>query len=939
AVHVPLSVEAQMEAWLLMLSSHNILHPATGSPIAIPSQDMILGCYYLTRPRNGELGEGSIISSYEEAKLAIDNNEMGLHAKVSFRKDKEWIKDTTIGRIIFNSILPDGMDFHNITVGKKELVNIVKKSYAEKGNYETVQFLDKLKDLGFNSAFQSGISIAISDIHIPQLKDSIIDRAESEISDIKNKFDRQILTEGERYNKVIDVWTHATNEVAQEMFSELEDDNQGFNALYMMADSGARGSQDQIKQLAGMRGLMAKPKKSLVGSAGEIIENPIKSNFKEGLSAFEYFISTHGARKGLADTALKTADAGYLTRRLVDVAQDVTISIEDCGTIQGVIMQDIKEGEKIIEPLYDRIVGRYVVDDVIDPIDGKIYIKSNELVSQKIAEEIAKSSVQQVKVRSVLTCEADIGICVKCYGINLATTTLAKNGDAVGIMAAQSIGEPGTQLTLRTFHIGGTASRIVESSHMEAKKDGKIKFSEKLQLLEVKDKKEKNSIAVSRNGKIELVDSNGIHITGWTIPYGAKVLVKNNEKVSQGDVLFSWDPYTDVILARSTGKVIFKDMIKGETFVEEAVEGGKKMILVTESKDRNLSPHLEIETKKGDETEMVTSILPVKATVIVKEGEKVKAGQILVKIPKDAGKTRDITGGLPRIAELFEARNPSNPAVISEIDGNIKYGKTKRGVKEIHVMGKSEEKVYKIPYGKHVLVHDRDHVFAGDRLCEGSVSPQDILKIRGSYRAQEYLVESIQEVYRLQQVAINDKHIEVIVRQMMHKVSIEDAGDSKFLPGDRVNRFILKNENNSLLTKLVVKDAGDSDYEIDDVVDKKNIQETNKELKEKKAKSIKTRKAEPATFKPLLLGITRASLNTESFISAASFQETTRVLTDAAIEGKTDNLRGLKENVIIGRLIPAGTGSPHAKDLLVSNPNIIEEKTESKDLEKINTEE
>tara|TARA_B100001142_G_scaffold323214_1_gene372848 strand:- start:634 stop:2757 length:2124 start_codon:yes stop_codon:yes gene_type:complete len=707
----------------------------------------------------------------------------------------------------------------------------------------------------------------------------------------------------------------------------------------MMADSGARGSQDQIKQLAGMRGLMAKPKKSLVGSAGEIIENPIKSNFKEGLSAFEYFISTHGARKGLADTALKTADAGYLTRRLVDVAQDVTISIEDCETIQGVIMQDIKEGEKIIEPLLDRIVGRYVVDDVIDPIDGKIYIKSNELVSQKIGEEIAKSSVQQVKVRSVLTCEADVGICVKCYGINLATTTLGKSGDAVGIMAAQSIGEPGTQLTLRTFHIGGTASRIVESSHMEAKKDGKIQFSEKLQLLEVKDKKEKNSIAVSRNGKIELVDSNGIHITGWTIPYGAKVLVKNNEKVSEGDVLFSWDPYTDVILARSTGKVVFKDMIKGETFVEEAVEGGKKMVLVTESKDRNLSPHLEIETKKGDETEMVTSILPVKATVIVKEGEKVKAGQILVKIPKDAGKTRDITGGLPRIAELFEARNPSNPAVISEIDGNIKYGKTKRGVKEIHVMGKSEEKVYKIPYGKHVLVHDRDHVFAGDRLCEGSVSPQQVLKIRGSYRAQEYLVESIQEVYRLQQVAINDKHIEVIVRQMMHKVSIEDSGDSKFLPGDRVNRFILKNENNSLLTKLVVKDAGDSDYEIDDVVDKKNIQEANKELKDKKAKSIKTRKAEPATFKPLLLGITRASLNTESFISAASFQETTRVLTDAAIEGKTDNLRGLKENVIIGRLIPAGTGSPHAKGLLVSNPSIIEQKTKSEDLEKISAEE
>tara|TARA_X000001036_G_scaffold97843_1_gene90701 strand:- start:2997 stop:5150 length:2154 start_codon:yes stop_codon:yes gene_type:complete len=692
----------------------------------------------------------------------------------------------------------------------------------------------------------------------------------------------------------------------------------------MMADSGARGSKDQIKQLAGMRGLMAKPKKSLVGSAGEIIENPIKSNFKEGLGAFEYFISTHGARKGLADTALKTADAGYLTRRLVDVAQDVTISEMDCGTIQGVVMKDIKEGEKIIEPLYDRIVGRFVCDDVVDPITGDTYVKANEIITTQMAEDICASSIQQVKVRSVLTCESLSGICIKCYGINLATTTLGKLGDAVGIMAAQSIGEPGTQLTLRTFHIGGTASRIVESSHMEAKKDGTIRFNKKLELLKVKGKKKTDHVAVSRNGKIELIDSNGIHITGWSIPYGAKIFVKDGEKISKGDVLFEWDPYTDVILARSDGNVIFKDMIKGETFVEEAVEGGKKMVLITESKNRNLSPHLEIQTKKGSEIEVVTSILPIKATVIVKEGSKVKAGQILVKIPKDAGKTRDITGGLPRIAELFEARNPSNPAVISEVDGTIKYGKTKRGVKEIHVMGKSQEKVYKIPYGKHVLVMEKDRVFAGDRLCEGSVSPQDILKIRGSYKAQEYLVESIQEVYRLQQVSINDKHIEVIVRQMMHKVVIEDSGDSQFLSGDRVNKFSLREENISLLSKLVVKDPGDSEYEENDVVQKNNILETNKELKEAGKNPIKTTKATPATFKPLLLGITRASLNTESFISAASFQETTRVLTDAAIECKTDHLKGLKENVIIGRLIPAGTGAKHARNLLVSNPTEIE---------------
>ncbi|MAV65059.1 MAG: DNA-directed RNA polymerase subunit beta' [Candidatus Marinimicrobia bacterium] len=920
AVHVPLSSEAKMEAWFLMLSSHNILHPATGNPIAIPSQDMILGCYYLTRSRKGELGEKSVISSFDEARLAYANKEISLHAIVSFRpNDETLIENTTVGRIIFNDILPKGIEYINQRLGKKDLLKLVYKCYTDAGNYETVLFLDRLKDLGFYYAFQSGLSIAIDDIIIPKEKDGIINKAAAKVDSVQDNFDKKVITEGERYNKVIDVWTHATTDVANEMFKELKNDNKGFNALYMMADSGARGSQDQIKQLAGMRGLMAKPKKTMSGSSGEIIENPIVSNFKEGLSVFEYFISTHGARKGLADTALKTADAGYLTRRLVDVAQDLTISEDDCGTIQGVLLKDLKEGEEIIEPLSERIIGRYSAEDVIDSITGEVIVKANTLMDDKIVSKIVKASVFQVKARSVLTCESANGLCRMCYGLNLATNKHPELGDAIGIMAAQSIGEPGTQLTLRTFHIGGTATRMIEQSSRQSNSDGVVKYSKALQTLSTKDEQTglKNQVCVVRNGEIELIKNKNV-ISSWKVPYGAKLHVKDGAKVKAHDMLFSWDPYTDVILARSSGVIRYKDMIDGETYVEEAIDDGKKMVVITESKNRNLSPHIEIESAKGESIIGGVSILPIKATVLVKEGQKVSAGEVMVKIPKDMGKTMDITGGLPRIAELFEARNPWNPAVITEIDGRVKYGKIKRGIREIHVMGSDLEKVYKIPYGKHVLVHDNDFITAGDKLCEGSVSPKDILAIKGSAKVQEYLVDAIQQVYRIQGVSINDKHIEVIVRQMMLKVLISEPGDSQFYKGDRVSRLVLKNENIDLSNKRVVKDPGDSDYDKGDIAYFDNIKELNVELKENGKNTIKVRKCVPATYTPLLLGITRASLNTESFISAASFQETTRVLTDAAVEGKTDFLRGLKENVIIGRLIPAGTGNESNRKITVS---------------------
>ena len=924
AVHVPLSLAAQMEARVLMLSSHNILHPANGKPLALPSQDMVLGTYYLTRERKNCKGEGKSFGSFNEVLLAYENKIVNVNAIINVRHNGVWYNETTVGRVIVNSILPVEMSYVDNLIDKKRLSSLVNETYLIAGNQKTVVFLDKLKNLGFNAATQAGISIAISDILIPDEKNTIIDKAQSEVDSIQNNFKRHILTDGERYNKVIDVWTHATNDVANTMMEGMRSNDQGFNPVHMMADSGARGSQDQIKQLAGMRGLMAKPQKSMKGSMSEIIESPITSNFKEGLSVQEYFISTHGARKGLADTALKTADAGYLTRRLVDVAQDVVISEIDCGTINGILADDLKEGEDIIEPLSERVLGRTILEDFIE--EGKVLIKAGTLVRDDEAISIADSNIESLLIRSVLTCESLRGVCAKCYGWNPSNHKLVDLGTSVGIQAAQSIGEPGTQLTLRTFHIGGTATRIIEQSEMHTKRAGTIKYSENLEVAEVKDE---SGVEVTRcmvrHSKLTIMDENG-RTAEYNVPYGANLNVGNNEKLEAGTILFQWDPYTDVILARQTGFVKLKDFIENETYQVESVEGGKKQMVIVESKDRSLSPHVEIVNKKGDILAGGT-ILPVTANLVVRDGDKVKRGQTLVKIPRAIGKTRDITGGLPRVTELFEARKPSNPAVVSEIDGLVSFGETKRGVRKILVEGVDDKaRTYSIPYGKHVVVHEGDKILAGTSLCEGSISPKDILQILGPNKLREYLVNEIQEVYRLQGVKIDDKHIEVIVRQMMQKVSIDDVGDSSYLPQDRVNRADFFETNEKLQSMVFITDAGDSELENEMLVDKKEYLEINKALKEDGKIPAKYRKSKPVTFNPLLMGITQASLNTESFISAASFQETTRVLTDASTAGKTDYLRGLKENVAVGRLIPAGSGSPHIKGLFVSDPEKALEK-------------
>ena len=848
--------------------------------------------------------------------MAYENRVIGLHAKINLKHKNSWIKDTTVGRAIFNSILPDEMEYVNSLIDKKLLTNVVNQCYLIVGNYKTVIFLDDLKDLGFNMATYSGLSISISDVLIPHEKDNILSAAYDKVADIKAKFDRHVLTEGERYNKVIDVWTHTTNDVAQAMEDELNNDNGGFNALAMMTDSGARGSKDQIKQLAGMRGLMAKPQKSMKGGVGEIIESPITSNFKEGLSVFEYFISTHGARKGLADTALKTADAGYLTRRLVDVAQDVVVYEDDCGTINGILVSDLKEGEEIIEPIADRILGRTILDDFIER--GKVIVKSGSVISEKEAELIGDSGVENIRIRSVLTCDTKRGICAKCYGWDLSLHKLVDIGTSVGIRAAQSIGEPGTQLTLRTFHIGGTASRVIEQSEMKNKRSGLVSFSDNYDFAITKDETGTEvRRCMVRHAKLEIEQKDANSKAVFNIPYGATMLVEEGENVKPKTTLFQWDPYTDIILARETGIVRLKDFIEGETYSVEAVETGKKQIVVIEARDRKLSPHLEIVDKKG-EIVAGRTILTVKATLVVNDEEAVQRGQTLVKIPKDIGKTRDITGGLPRVAELFESRKPSNPAVMTEINGTVKFGETRRGIRKIHVVGKDgDERSYSIPYGKHVIVHEGDFINAGASLCEGAISPDDILRVLGPSAVREYLVNEIQEVYRLQGVKIDDKHIEIIVNQMMQKVSVKEVGDSRFLQEDRVSKNDFLIENERISNMVVVTSPGDTGLEKEMMIEKSEFNELNKEVKTEGKESAKYRKAIPATFEPILMGITRASLNTESFISAASFQETTRVLTDAASQGKTDYLYGLKENVAVGRLIPAGTGTPKYRDILV----------------------
>jgi len=916
AVHIPLSYYAQIETRLLMLSSHNILSPANGRPLAIPSQDIVLGMYYITKMRPGDKGEGMMFSSQEEVIVAYNNGKVSLHASIKVRIDGQMI-ETTAGRVIFNQVLPEGIGYVNEILTKRRIEEIAAEVYKELGNKKTAEFLDDLKKLGFYHAMKSGATVGVEDVRIPEEKAAMLEAASKKVRTIQNQYENGVITDGERYNKIIDIWTRTTSEVSDKLFDYLERDRDGFNPIYMMADSGARGSKEQIRQLAGMRGLMAKPQKKMTGQMGEIIEDPITSNFREGLSVLEYFISTHGARKGLADTALKTADAGYLTRRLVDVAQDVIINEDDCKTILGIRIGDLKEGEDIIEPLQDRILGRVAAEDVFDPETGDVLVSANTLIDEEKAKEISNKGIETVRIRSVLTCESKRGVCALCYGRNLATGNMVHKGEAVGVMAAQSIGEPGTQLTLRTFHIGGTASRIAAQSQVVAKEGGKVEFSN----LKYVTQADGSVIAVGRNGKVKILDVNNRVVAHYTIPYGAHVLIEEAETVEKGTVIFQWDPYTTSILSNHNGTVRYIDLKEKVTFREALDETtGLKQRVIIETKDRSLSPQIHIVDKDGNR--LSSYILPTRAHLQVHEDQEVKAGDVLVKIPREIAKTRDITGGLPRVAELFEARKPKDPAIVSEIDGTVKFGEIRRGVRKVIVTSQDgqEEKIYMIPYGKHVLVHEGDFIEAGEKLCEGSVAPDDILNIMGPNKVQEYLVNEIQEVYRLQGVRINDKHIEVIVRQMLQKVKVEDPGDTSYLEGDQVDKIAFQAENQRIRDCVVITDSGDSGFLVDELVRKDEFKSENAALKEAGKKIATSRPAQAATFLPLLLGITKASLTTESFISAASFQETTRVLADASIEGKVDDLLGLKENVIMGHLIPAGTGLSKYKDLIVMSP-------------------
>jgi DNA-directed RNA polymerase subunit beta' len=913
AVHVPLSYYAQIETRLLMLASHNILSPANGRPLAIPSQDIVLGIYYLTKVGDGDPGDGMMFSSKNEVMIAFDDGKIGLHARIKVRIEGE-IVQTTTGRVVFNEVVPDGIPFVNELLTKRRIEEIAANVYNKYGNYETAIFLDDLKGLGFYYAMKSGVTVGVDDVRIPEEKPALLAAASKTVNTIQKQYEKGVITDGERYNKIIDIWTHTTSDIAEKLFSHLERERSGFNPIYMMANSGARGSKEQIRQLAGMRGLMAKPQKKMTGQMGEIIEDPITANFREGLTVLEYFISTHGARKGLADTALKTADAGYLTRRLVDVAQDVIITEIDCSTILGIRIGDLKEGEEIIEPLRDRILGRVAAEAVFEPDSQDVIVDAGVLMDEEMADTISNAGIETVRIRSVLTCESKRGVCAACYGRNMATGDIVEIGEAVGVMAAQSIGEPGTQLTLRTFHIGGTASRIAAQSQVEAKQAGRIEF-ENLKFVSQADG---SIIAVGRNGKMKIVDSNNRVGAQYIVPYGAEVIATEGAQVEKGAVVFKWDPYTTSILANTDGVAQYVDLQEKVTFREELDETtGLRQRVIIETRNRSLNPQIQVMDKEGNK--LSGYILPTRAHLQVNDKQKVKAGDVIAKIPREIAKTRDITGGLPRVAELFEARRPKEPAIVSEIDGTISFGEIRRGVRKVAVSSKDgqEEKVYLVPYGKHVLVHEGDYVQAGEKLCEGSVAPEDILNIMGPNKVQEYLVNEIQEVYRLQGVRINDKHIEVIVRQMLQKVRIDDPGDTMYLEGDQIDKITFLEENERIRGYVVVAEPGDSKFEVDELIEVGEFENVNAKLKEAEKAVAESRPTQPATFQPLLLGITKASLTTESFISAASFQETTRVLTDACIEGKVDRLLGLKENVIMGHLIPAGTGLNKFKSIQV----------------------
>ncbi len=918
AVHVPLGHAAILEAQLLMLASHNILNPANGAPVAVPSQDMVLGLYYMTKGKKTTKeepvrGEGLTFYSAEETIIAYNEKKVDLHAFVKVRvavneggKKVNKLIETTVGRILFNQVVPEEVGYINELLTKKSLRDIIGTIVKETGMAKTAKFLDDIKGLGYMSAFRGGLSFNLGDVMIPEDKPKMIADANAQVEEVVGNYNMGFITNNERYNQIIDIWTHTNSRITKKVLDTLTSDRQGFNPVFMMLDSGARGSKEQIRQLGGMRGLMAKPQKGAGG--GEIIENPILSNFKEGLSILEYFISTHGARKGLADTALKTADAGYLTRRLVDVAQDVIITIEDCGTLRGLIAVPLKKNDEVVESLYDRILGRTTVHDVYNPLTGKIIIKSGEEITEDFAKEITNSPIESVEIRSVLTCESKNGVCGKCYGRNLATGRMVQRGEAVGVIAAQSIGEPGTQLTLRTFHVGGVAGGSVASSKIEAKYDGILEIDE-LKTVKRKSGKELVDVVIGRSAEVRIIDANTkIVLTTGNIPYGSQVYVKNNEKIKKGTLICDWDPYNAVIVSEFAGKLEFDNIEEGITFREESDEQtGFKEKVIVESRDKSKNPSIRILSGKDV---LRTYNIPVSSHVIVNDGAKIEAGQILVKIPRSSGKSGDITGGLPRVTELFEARNPSNPAVVSEIDGIVSFGKIKRGNREVFVESRTgEKKTYLVQLSKHVLVQENDFMKAGEPLCDGAITPSDILAIKGPTAVQEYLVNEVQEVYRLQGVKINDKHFEVIVRQMMRKVDISEAGDSTFLEKQLINKATFMEENDNLYAKVVILDAGESTlYKAGQIISARKLRDENSSLKRRDMKLIEAREAVPATSNQVLQGITRASLQTQSFMSAASFQETTKVLNEAAVSGKVDTLLGLKENVIVGHLIPAGTG-------------------------------
>ena len=946
AVHLPLGPEAILEAQLLMLASHNILNPANGSPITVPSQDMVLGLYYMTKLLKSTKdhkvkGEGLTFYSSEEVNIAYNEERVDLNAMIKIRaKDFDEsgnlvfkIIETTVGRVLFNQVVPEKAGFINEVLTKKSLRDIIGDILKLTSVPETAEFLDKIKSMGFSFAFEGGLSFSLGDIMIPPEKHEMIAKANGEVDGIIANYNMGLITNNERYNQVIDVWTSANATLTELAMKRISEDKQGFNSVFMMLDSGARGSKEQIRQLTGMRGLMAKPKKASA-SGGEIIENPILSNFKEGLSILEYFISTHGARKGLADTALKTADAGYLTRRLVDVAQDVIVNYDDCNTLRGIAVEPLKKNEEIVESLGERILGRVSLHDVYNPHNDELIVKAGEEISDDIVKSIEATPIEKVEVRSPLTCESPKGVCAKCYGRNLATGKMVQNGEAVGVVAAQSIGEPGTQLTLRTFHVGGIAGNISEENSLSVRFDGVAEI-EDLKVVKSKDSDGKNiNTVISRTCEIKVLDKkSGVVLSTNIIPYGSTILIKDGQALKKGDVVCQWDPYNGVIISEFGGKIEYENIEQGITYqVEIDEQTGFKEKVISESRNKKVVPTLLINDSTGKNVR--TYNLPVGAHLMVEDGDKVEAGKILVKIPRKSAKSGDITGGLPRVTELFEARNPSNPAVVSEIDGVVSFGKIKRGNREIIIESKTGEvKKYLVKLSNQILVQENDFVKAGMPLSDGAITPNDILNIKGPSAVQQYLVNEVQEVYRLQGVKINDKHFEVLIRQMMQKVKIQDSGDTTFLEGQLIhkNEFIAENDN--LFNKKIVESVGASEnFKEGQVVSARDLRDENSLLKREDKELVMARDAVNATATPILQGITRASLQTKSFISAASFQETTKVLNEAAVNGKVDSLRGLKENVIVGHKIPAGTGNRKFNDIIVGYVDEYEELLAKKNL-------